>query len=148
ARVRLVSLMQIQSIFFNINDENDKKVFIVKESGKPKFKYNLTDEEWLSMNEKYDSLSCLFIEDSLEILNYNCKKAIITLQNGKEITVFYSTLLKPASSFIEPAFKCIPGLVLRYSYETRKGSITYTAGKIKENSIEPSIFKVPSKGYL
>jgi len=147
ARIRLVSLMRIESIFFSASDNPERQVSIIKESGKTRYKYYLTNEQWTLANSKYDNDSCQLTNDSLVILNYLCRKAIITLKDGRTLTAYYTNQLKPVNSKIEPAFSCIPGLVLQYEYTYKKGTIIYTANKISQNSIDNNIFKVPVKGY-
>lgn len=146
ARVRLVSLMRIQSIFFSPAN-TAHQVSVIKESGKKKYKYYLTNEDWDLYNDKYNNDSCLLTTDSTIILNYACRKAIIILKDGRQLSVYYTNKIKPVSAKIEPAFSCIPGLVLQYEYDYKKGSIIYTANKISQSSIDPGIFKIPAKGY-
>ena len=147
ARVRMVSLMRIQSLFFSCSVNSNQPVSIVKESGKNKYKYNLTNEQWNSFNIKYEKDSCVFTNDSAVILNYLCRKAIVILKDGRSLTVYYAPQLKPIDSKIEPAFNGIPGLVLQYEYDYKKGTVIYTASKISQASIAGSIFKIPNKGY-
>ena len=143
ARVRLVSLMRIQSIFFSSSKKYNHAVAIVKESGKRKYKYYLTDEQWELYNNKYNNDSCQFTNDSAVILNYPCRKAIVMLQGGRSLTVYYTNQLKAISHKIEPEFSCIPGLVLQYEYDYKKGTLIYTASKISENPVTSGVFKIP-----
>jgi len=148
ARIRLVSLMRIQSIFFSTSVNSKHQVSIVKESGKAKYKYYLTNDQWKSLNIKYNNDSCQITNDSAVILNYPCRKVIITLKDGRILTAFYTNQLNPINPKIEPAFNCVPGLVLQYQYSYKKGTIIYTASKISQNPIDGSIFKIPVKGYI
>ena len=90
ARVRMVSLMRIESLYFSSSINSNHPISIVKESGKNKYKYNLTKEEWNSLNTKYEKDSCIFLNDSTVILNYLCRKAIIILKDGRRLTVYYT----------------------------------------------------------
>jgi len=145
ARIRLVSLMRIQSIFFFKPDQKNNTVSIIKESGDKKYRYDLNDSLWNLYNVKYKNDSCIFSNDSLEILHYNCKKATILLQDGKKIIAYYTSMLKPLSKKIEPAFSGVPGVVLQYEYDYGKGSITYIASKVSNDPIASDIFIRPSK---
>ena len=148
ARLRLVSLMRIESIYFSAGADTSKFACRVKESGKDKYKHNIGLAEWKAMNAKYDEDSCELLLDSLMILDYKCRKAVIRLkEDNKQITVYYTDSLKPVSKMIEPAFAGIPGLVLQYSYEYKSGIITYTASSISFEKADPKIFAVPSKGF-
>jgi GLPGLI family protein len=148
ARIRLVSLMRIQSIFFSSYDQTDAPVSIVKESGKKKYKFLLTGDQWKSYNKKYNEDSCQLTNDSTVILGYTCRKAIILLKDGRRLTAFYTNMFEPINSKIEPAFDKIPGLVLQYEYDYNDGATIYTANKINTDPISAEVFKVPSQGYL
>ncbi|MBN9386098.1 MAG: hypothetical protein J0H74_35400 [Chitinophagaceae bacterium] len=144
ARIRLVSLMRIQSIFMSTGDDEAKRFTIVKESGKDKYVSRLTEDEWKTYNKKYDGSVCKLTEDTSEVLNFKCKKAIVSLKNGKIITAWYTTAIQaPAFSFLEPAFSGVPGLVLKYEYTYKKKTIAYTATSISHAPIEKNVFKAP-----
>lgn len=149
ARVRLVSLMRIQSIFLLPKANIKGEAVIVKESGKNKYKTYLSGNDWKNYNSKYDSATCLFTTDSITILGYPCRKALVSLQDNRSITVYYTDSLRnPIFGTVDPAFKCIPGIVLKYEYSYKKGTISYTAANISTDKITPDVFKVPSQGYV
>lgn len=146
-RIRLVSLMRTQSIFLLPKDKARKVAAITKESGKNKYKYYLSEQEWKLYNSKYDSISCQFTYDSTVILNYPCRKAIISLKDGRSIGVYYTdSIRRKGFAYGEPLFSCIPGLVLQYEYRYKKGKIIYTATSISQEKIDPLVFRVPTKG--
>lgn len=147
-RLRLVSLMRMQSIFLLPAGSADRTAAIVKESGKNKNKVYLSAAQWKQYNAKYDQASCRLTEDTAVVAGYRCNKAIITLTDGRTITAFYTrSIQRPELGTVEPVFACIPGLVLKYTYEYKKGKITYTATGISRKQIDQDILKVPSKGY-
>ena len=147
ARIRLVSLMRIQSIFMSAADDQKKRFTIVKESGKDKYTTTLTEEEWKAYNKKYEGAVCKLTEDTTEVLHFKCKKAVVTLKNGREITAWYTTAINaPAFSFLEPEFSGVPGLVLKYEYTYKKKTITYTATSISHAPIAGEVFKAPVAG--
>jgi len=146
-RIRMVTLMRIQSLFFLPQKKPGKEVVLLKEFGKVKYKTYLDSSNWLKLNEKYDSVVCELSGDTATILNYPCKKMLLYLAGGQAITVFYTDSIRIKNEFAEPIFKCVPGLVLRYEYTTKKGSISYTASEIKGKKIDPSVFVIPQKGY-
>lgn len=144
ARIRLVSLMRIQSIFMSAPDDQTKRFTIVKESGKDKYTTSLTEEEWKAYNNKYEGAVCKLMEDTSEVLHFKCKKAVVTLKNGREITAWYTTAIQaPAFSLLEPAFSGVPGLVLKYAYAYKRKTITYTATSISHAPIAGDVFKAP-----
>ena len=149
ARIRLVTLMRIQSMFFDYTETGVKKVTILKESGKKKYTFNLTPAEWNSYNYKYDStnVSCSFTNDSLNIAGYTCKKVVINLQKGRQVIAYYTDSIQTKTGFIEPLFRCVPGMVLQYEFFSKKGFIIFKAAKVSNSFISTSIFTVPSKGF-
>jgi GLPGLI family protein len=146
-RVRLISLMRTQSIFLFPPDKIKRTAAVTKESGKNKYKYYLSEDEWKQYNSKYDSITCQLTYDSAVILNYPCRKAIISLKDGRSIGVYYTDSIKRKNfAQAEPVFSCIPGLVLQYEYRYKKGKIIYTATSISEEKIDPLVFRIPVKG--
>jgi len=147
ARIRLVSLMRIQSIFMSSSGDQSKRFTIVKESGKDKYVTRLTEEEWKQYNKKYDGAVCKLTEDTSEVLHFRCKKAVVTLKNGSVITAWYTADIQaPAFSRLSPAFSGIPGLVLKYEYTYKRKTITYTATSISRAPISRDVFKTPAGG--
>jgi hypothetical protein len=148
-RLRLVSLMRMQSIFIMPAGRPHQRCAIVKESGRSRYKYYLSDNDWRLYNEKYEGLACQLTGDTAHVLGYVCKKAIITLKNKKTVIVYYTpSIQKPMLSGAEPLFASVPGLVLKYEYAYRKNSsIVYTATAISQNSIEPEVFVIPGNEF-
>ena len=147
-RLRLVSLMRMQSIFIFPEQTSSPKVVLLKESGKSKYKCYLTAADWKSYNQKYAGIVCRLTEDTAHILNYTCKKAVLTLKSGKNITAYYTSAIQmPVLSLAEPLFSSIPGLVLKYEYTYKKGTITYTATIVNRNAIDPNVFAIPGTEF-
>jgi len=95
-----------------------------------------------------EGVVCRITGDTARILNYVCKKAILTLKSGKYITVYYTPAIqKPALSRVEPLFSSIPGLVMKYEYTYRKGTVTYTATMVSHSSIDPDVFAIPGSEF-
>ncbi len=145
ARIRLMSLMRIESTYFLDNADSTIQVYMIKESGRSGFNRKMSDKEWLQFNQKYDSLHCeLIASETTNILGYACKKAIIRLRDGRTITAYYTEELPAIKSFYEPAFACLPGLVLQYQYVYKTSSAVYTAVSVLKEKINPDIF-LPKK---
>lgn len=148
-RLRLVSLMRMQSIFLLPPGNEEHTAAIVKESGKNKNKVYLNADQWKQYNAKYLQADCKVTGDTVVIAGYPCEKAVITLADGKTITAWFTKQIQRAEpAQVEPVFACIPGLVLKYIYEYKKGKITYTATSISKKQIDQDILKVPSKGFV
>jgi len=149
ARVRLVSLMRIQSLYFFTKDTALTKVLMTKESGKKKYKYQLSASDWKQYNAKYDSITYSLLDETKSVAGYPCKKAIITIPaENKEVIVYYSPELKPLDDHIEPLFAGIPGLVLEYMHKTSDGNISFTASKISFGPIDETLLQEPASGYI
>jgi hypothetical protein len=147
-RLRLVSLMRMQSILIFPDSSLSPKIVLLKESGKDKYKCYLTPDDWKVYNQKYEGIVCKITGDTARVLNYVCKKAILTLKGGKYITVYYTPAIqKPALARVEPLFSSIPGLVLKYEYTYRKGTVTYTATMVSRSPIDPNVFAVPGEEF-
>ncbi|HWB92733.1 MAG TPA: hypothetical protein VG605_12805 [Puia sp.] len=141
ARLRLASLMRIQSIFL---PSDRQTVTMLAESAKPQLKTVLTADQWLRYNAKYANATCDLTADTGTILGYPCKKALITLHDGRKITAWYTPRIQePAQSVLEPAFAAIPGLVLRYQYTCRRKTLRYTAATVSRRPIDPTVFNLP-----
>lgn len=147
ARLRMVTLMRIQNIYFYDIGSNGQSVIMTKESGINKYKYQLSANEWKQSNKKYQDARLFFSEEKKTILGYPCKKVIIQLVDGDQVIAYYSTQHTAVSKLIEPMFEKIPGLVLRYETFTKKGSISYQASAIHHSAIDELVFKKPGSNY-
>jgi len=145
ARIRMVSLMRIESIFFDY-DSILKQAAVIKESGAAKYRFNLSAIQWQRFNKKYDGISCSFEKDSLLVAGYWCKKAVIRLNSGDNITAFYTDSIQPLHNFIEPSFSCIPGTVLQYEHASKRGVVIFKASLVSREIISKEIFIIPSAG--
>ena len=145
ARLRLVSLMRIQSVFITTENGLLKSVTIIKESGNIKHRSALTPAQWMQYNKKYAGSTCQFTQDTAMVLNHVCKKAVISLRDGRQLTAYYTPAIqRTVFAFLEPAFTQIPGLVLKYAYTYKKKTITYTATAISNNPISADILAIPA----
>lgn len=145
ARIRMASLMRLESIFFTY-DSTLRQAAVVKESGAKKYRFNLNADEWSHFNKKYAGSTCSFANDSLMIAGYNCKKAVIGLLSGEEIIAYYTDSIKPVNTFIEPAFSCIPGTVLQYEHTSNRGVVVFKASQVSRDVIAKDIFTIPASG--
>lgn len=147
ARVRLVTLMRVQSIFVQTPKSGKANVVVMKESGTKKYRYNLSPSDWKWYNRKYDSAQFILENDSLNILDFPCRKGTLRLQDGKEIALFYTDSVAGFHPLIEPAFAAVPGLVLQYEYRSNKGKVIFKAAGISFDEIDQPVFKIPAQGF-
>ncbi|MES2847550.1 MAG: hypothetical protein V4685_00720 [Bacteroidota bacterium] len=146
ARIRLVSLMRMESIFFDYDSSTLKEVRVIKESGSKKYQYKLTAADWENYNSKYAGATCDTISDSIIIAGYTCKKAVLHLSSGEEIITYYTNSISIGNKFIDPAFTCIPGTVLQYEYVSNRGSVIFKASEVKKEPIAKDVFVIPTGG--
>jgi GLPGLI family protein len=146
ARVRLVSMMRVQSTFFEYDSTTLKQAVLLKESGTSKYRSNLSAADWKDYNSKYEGAACEIKGDSIDIAGYKCRKAVINLSSGDSIEVYYTDSIKAINSFIEPAFSCIPGVVLQYAVQSEEGTVTFKASQVSNELIEKNIFVIPRTG--
>jgi GLPGLI family protein len=142
-RSRLVSLMRVQSVFYKLHTGNREVITLIKESGKDKTRIDLTATEWKEYNRKYEDAVVELKEDSLTIHGYVCKRAIVKLKDGRLLTVYYTAELQhPLFGLVEPAFKDIPGVVLKYEYTNEHAVFTYIATGISKDKIDSEVFQL------
>jgi len=141
ARLRLVSLMRVQSVYVRLEEGHIGQVVLLKESGKTAQRTVLTPEGWKNYNVKYEGLRCQLTDEVDTVLSRVCKKAVVTLKDGRVLTAYYSPLLHNALyPLLEPAFASVPGLVLRYEYTYKHKTIVYTATSISDRPIAAKVF--------
>lgn len=149
ARIRLVSLMRIQSMFFDHEKGTLKKVSVLKESGKSKYLVYLSPADWKLYHKKYDRVDCdSSYKETMVIAGYHCKKAVLNLEDKKKIIVFYTPSIAPASAFADPLFRCVPGTVLQYEFSSKRGTVLFKASLVSREYIEPKIFAIPQKAVV
>ncbi|HEY4288997.1 MAG TPA: hypothetical protein VGN00_17965 [Puia sp.] len=141
ARLRLASLMRIESIFAVFDNGALKNVTFIKESGSNKQRKVLSPDQWNQYNNKYNGATYRLSGDTLLILKHICKKAVISLKDGRQMTAWYYPD-SPKSSFtcLLPAFSGIPGIVLKYEYTYRRKTLVYTATSINHEPISADVF--------
>jgi GLPGLI family protein len=96
-----------------------------------------------------DSMQIQLTTDSISVLDYSCKKALLQLKNGTTVTVYYTTAIIPSVRDYEYMFKDIPGFVLGYEMVDDLGVKTiFRATQINlYNPVAASKFDIPTKGY-
>jgi len=145
SRVDLMSSSFLQTMIF---DKTTGNAVILREFGANKFMTKLESKAWIAQNSKYSGMTISNENETKNILGYDCKKAVLKLQNGTSFSVYYATAITPSVKEFEFQFKDIPGFVLEY--EAQEGGaqkITYKATKINLNPVQASKFDIPTSGY-
>lgn len=138
------SALLSQTIIYN--GKNSDAV-ILKESGEQKFIINLTSDNWIHYNRKYDGVLYTFTEETKTVAGYPCKKAIGKLKDGTEFTVYYAINIAPYIKGYDYQFKTLPGMALEYEVQNGSVKVRYTATKIILSPIPAFKFDIPQKGY-
>lgn len=150
AKLKFVSLMRVQTVYYRYKSANKNNVAtIVKESGKEKYKFTLSEQRWKVFHKRYDSLQYTYDpNDSTYILGRLCRKARLAASAESNLTVYYLPGVKnQVLSSAEPLFANLPGMPLMYEFQKGNNKITYIASEINFLPIDESYFKEPTKGY-
>jgi GLPGLI family protein len=146
ARIELLSPTYAQTTIYN---KTTSTAAIMRTIGGEKYMTTLTTLQWQKLNKPLDSVRIVLLPDSLSILDYTCKKAILYLKNNSEVMVYYTTAMLPSVREYEYLFKDIPGFVLGYEMLDAVGVKTiFRATQINlYNPVPASKFDIPTKGY-
>jgi len=144
-RIDFTSNMFSQTIFYNNNTGN---ATILKSVGQSKYISNYNADEWKKQNETSDGVKVTFTGNTKNILNYQCKEAVLTLKNGKSYTIYYTPSIMLSVTENPFQFKDVPGLVLEYESSINENEkVIYTAEEINFNPVPSLQFEIPKTGY-
>ena len=146
ARIDLVAPAFAQSTIYN---KSTGMATVLRSFGEDKYMTSLNAKQWRKLNMPLDSMQIQLTTDSISVLDYSCKKALLQLKNGTTVTVYYTTAIIPSVRDYEYMFKDIPGFVLGYEMVDDLGVKTiFRATQINlYNPVAASKFDIPTKGY-
>ena len=146
ARIDLVAPAYAQSTIYN---KSTGMATVLRSFGEDKYMTSLNAKQWRKLNMPLDSMQIQLTTDSISVLDYSCKKALLQLKNGTTVTVYYTTAIIPSVRDYEYMFKDIPGFVLGYEMVDDLGVKTiFRATQINlYNPVAASKFDIPAKGY-
>ncbi len=146
ARIDLEALAYSQSTIYN---KSTGFATVLRLFGEDKYMTSLNAKQWRKLNMPLDSIQIQSTNDSISVLDYSCKKALLQLKNGTTVTVYYTTAIIPSVRDYEYMFKDIPGFVLGYEMVDDLGAKTiFRATQINlYNPVAASKFDIPTKGY-
>ena len=131
-----------------IFDNKTGEAIVLKEVGGDKYISSFSAEQWKEKNRLWDSSTVSITNQTKKIFNYICRKAIISLKDGSNYSVYFTTDLTASATENPYQFKNIPGLVLEYDSQTEKGKvIQLTAIDINFNPVPAARFIAPLTGY-
>lgn len=145
SRVNVVSpSYQISTII----DQSTGKVIVLRSFGNNKYMTILTKAQWINANKKFEGLQFVPLNETKNILGYNCKKAQLLLKDSSVYMLYYATAIVPSVKNFEYEFKDVPGFVLEYeAVDNKKNKVHFEATKISLNPVSLSEFELPTKGY-
>ncbi len=91
-----------------------------------------------------------FLEQTKEILGYECKKAKLRYANGAIATYWYTEEIQFSKNGIENMHVSLPGVPLEYKIDSEGSIMTFTANRIeKTTEAEDSLpfSTLPPEGY-
>lgn len=140
ARSRMVALMRMQSLFYNA--QSAKPYQMVKESGSKRWAQNMDEAGWQKLNKQYQGVQYQFTSDSVLINGFTCQKVIVSLNDGKQITAYYTKQMShPLFAKLEPAFAGLQGVVLNYSYQNEDALFEFKLSQLSQQPIAADIFQ-------
>lgn len=87
--------------------------------------------------------------ETKEILGYECKKAIITMnKDGQDtrLTVYFTDALGTNSNYFDqPEFKEIEGIMLEFQMASPEFTMNFTASSIEDKKVPESEFEIPAE---
>lgn len=126
----------------------DAGATILREFGQNRFMTQLSKEEWMQENKRYEGVQMVETNETKVILNYNCKKARLMLTDGQTLDVFYVPNMVPSVRDYEFQFSVVPGLVLAYeSTDQQNRKVSFTARRISFSPVQSTRFDIPTTGY-
>jgi len=130
-----------------IYDAKTGTAAILKEYSGQKLMITLTKDNWVEKNKKAQGLKFTDQVEKKQLLNYQCTKAIATLNDGSILTVYYTKDVVIQNKEYDPLFKNLAGVPLQYQVETGKLTLIYTINKIDQAIVPQAKFELPKAGY-
>src|SRR5436305_2954393 len=141
----MVSSLGTQS---TIIDDTRDNIVILKEFGEQKYMINLTPQNWIDANKKYDGVTFTYDPNETKtILGYKCKKAVGKLKDGTTFQVWYTPELIVENKNFQYANRSLPGLAMQYETSMGTLKVTYTVSKISFSPVPSSKFDLPKSGF-
>ena len=123
------------------------KTLLMKEFGPQRYMTELTQQQWLQLNRKYDQAKLEIVDDTLRINGFLCRKAMATTTDGNRYIAWFTTELIPVYPDFQLLAKTLPGLLIQYETTIGKTPVVYTLQAINFNPVPVALFDVPTAGY-
>ena len=142
------SMMSISTI---VNSETDEVLLLMGGMMGEKAILTTSDEMGADDEEEEVNITWSFTKETKMILDYTCKKAIGTDDDGEEIIYWYTEKIKSVNPDRKSAVAQLPGMALQYEIDREGMIMTFTASKVKTSLDEETksakfTFDIP-EGY-
>ena len=130
-----------------IVDKNEGEFIQLIKLVDKKYILTLTEEKVEESLLNLPPLTTEYTGETKQILNYACKKAIITINDGSNdvFTLFYTDQINIKTPNWCSQFKGIKGVLLEYQYEKYNVCMRFTAEKIAFKKINDTEFEIDKK---
>lgn len=130
-----------------IVDKHEKEFSQLVKLVDKKYKLTLKDEKIEESIAQLPKLVFEHAEETKKILGYDCKKVIVTIDDGSNdaFTVFYTNEINIDTPNWCNQFKEIDGVMLEYQYEKHGVCMRFTADKIAFKKVDDSVFDIDEK---
>lgn len=132
----------------SIFDNNTGKGAVIKEYSGQKLLILLTRENWESRNIQFRNIKFSESAGTKKINSYQCMKATAVLQNGDQLTVYYTLDYIPANKEYSFAFPGIEGLPVEFELVSKDLILKYSLKELNLDSsiVNNSLFELPKSG--
>lgn len=147
SRVDLASPNLFMSVIY---DKAVGSAVILREFGNNKFMTRMDNKAWKAANKKFDGMSIQLVNETKNILGYDCKKAILVLKDSSIFNVFYATAIMPSVREFEYQFRDVPGFVLEFEEKESRditSTVRFKATKISLSPVPAAKYDIPTSGY-
>lgn len=118
-----------------------------REFGSQRYLTTLTNAQWSLMNQRYEDSQLKLTNDSARLSGFNCKKAVITLQDSTRHEAWFTTELLPVYRDFQLLAKSLPGLLVQYETQLGRNRVVYRLEDINFNPVPQALFDKPTSGF-
>lgn len=128
-------------------DNRAQDGFILKEYSGQKLMISMTSANWADKNKLYDNLNFQVSNELVTIGDYNCKKAVASMPDGKTFTVYFHPAISLVNKNYNNAFPQLPGLPVQFELQSGDLSFKYSLNKISYENVSAAKFAAPKSGF-
>lgn len=127
-----------------IKDAEQQKATTLLEIMGQKYAIEQTKEDIQEQIKEQGNPEVQVTDETKEIAGYECKKAVVTSEDGEKQDVFFSPEIGSSElNFDSPAYKQINGIPLDYQMKTNMFTMKLTATEIETKKIKDESFAIP-----